>query len=93
MMDRAGWKRFRRRAVGMPPGAQHRCGCGGLVVVEQNEREIVVHHSEPSCAAYSEVVGRAEFLTLHLTSRQEVDEALGRLESRAPAAPPGSEGS
>lgn len=75
-MDRATWKRLKRVSTGLPAGERATCRCGGLLVFEQNETSVILHHSQPWCERFKVVCGKAEFWTLSASTPVEVQAAI-----------------
>lgn len=77
MLTRTAWKNLRiRKELDLPPGTQHACKCGGLIVLETGSSEVIVHHSEPHCTAFDLLLAGAEFVVLSAANKEAVDEAL-----------------
>lgn len=81
MLKRSVWKKMRELNVGLPPGVQVPCECGGLLIFESRAGEgsvqVIVHHTMPACVAYNtKVAPQAEFHVLSAALTSDVEEAL-----------------
>jgi hypothetical protein len=79
VLSRSQWKKLRQVTKGLPAGKRAECKCGGLLIFEETAGEVVLHHSEPSCADFQRVTELASFLTLAAVEQVDFSEALKKV--------------